>query len=153
MSGRPIIQGTRKTSFSVDEIQSLVISVAICRPSRFQRKSLINERFAARAHCQEPVTNMSLTGSYCRQCPTATEDASGRRGNYYSRREGGHSRLVGDWTVPDQFRFTFRVELRMTVIDRHQGHGCFERFSTDSGSLGFLWPLWSWYTAANRNAA
>lgn len=33
----------------------------------------------------------------------------------------GTADWLGDWTVPGQFRFTFRVELRMSVNDRHQG--------------------------------
>lgn len=104
-----------------------------------------------RGHCQERVTDISLAGSYYRQCPTATEDDSGRRGNCYSRREGGHDRLVGDWTVPDQFGFTFRVELRMTVIDRHQGHASFSTVSIDECNLVSCVPLEAWAWAQARN--
>ena len=65
-------------------------------------------------------------GSCYRQCPTATEDDS-LRGRWLLFQKRRRTRLVGDWTVPDQFGFTFRVELRVTVIDLHQGHARFQR--------------------------
>lgn len=116
-----------------------------CELSRvtYQRKDYYRWRILPRGHCQERVTDMSLAGSYYRQCPTATEDDSGRRGNCYSRRERRQSRLVGDWTVPDQFTFTFRVELRMTVIDRHQGHGSGCTICIHRCSFVFIAP-WPW---------
>lgn len=133
---RPIIQRTGKTSFSVIKFSPCYYPCEVSRVT-FHRKDSLLMKDPPRGRCQERVTDMSLAGSYYRQCPTATEDDSGRRGNCYSRREGGHDRLVGDWTVPDQFGFTFRVELRMTVIDRHQGHANFSMVAIDSCNLIF----------------
>lgn len=132
--GSLVIQCTGRTSFSVDQILPAFIIRAKHVEHVPQKGFSLLMKDPPRGHCQERVTNISLAGSCYRQCPTATEDDS-LRGRWLLFQKRRRTRLVGDWTVPDQFGFTFRVELRVTVIDLHQGHA---RFFNDDCSFFFF---------------
>ena len=121
--GRPIIQRTGRTSFSVIKFSPRYYPCEVSRVTFHQEGFSIDEGPAGAATVRNELPTCPRLGVTVASVPrrlrtTQVEEVC----NCYSRREGGHDRLVGDWTVPDQFGFTFRVELRMTVIDRHQGH-------------------------------